>query len=77
MNSSTGSESKNHNSIDSTKKRYEIAPHRSEMENIGLQDGVGVNVMLPASTLNQYTNTEHNDEHHDLWRNGNIETTNS
>ena len=46
MNISNGSESKNHNTIDSRKKRDEISPYRSEMENIGLQDGVGIDVMF-------------------------------
>ena len=51
-NISIGSESKNNNSINSTKKIYEIAPKRYVMENNGLPDGVGIDVMLLVSTLN-------------------------
>ena len=53
MNSSTGSESNNHNSIDYRKKRDIIYPNIYVMENNGLLNGVEINFMLPASTLNQ------------------------
>ena len=56
MNSSTGSESKNHNSMDYTKKIEDISTNRYLMENNVLPDGVGIDIMLPASTLNQYAN---------------------
>ena len=55
MNSSTGSEPNNHNSID-YKKIYEISTNRYLMENNGLPDGVGIDDMLPKYTLNQYVN---------------------
>ena len=76
MNSPTGSESKNHNSIDSTKKRYKIDPNKSEMENNGLQGGVGIDVMLPVSTLNRNSNMKFNTENHKLLTNGKISTSN-
>ena len=59
-NSPTWSESNNHNSIYSTKQIYEIPPNIYVMENHGLQDGVGIDFMLPISTLNQYVNMEYN-----------------
>ena len=58
MNSSTGSESKNHNTIYYTKKRDEISNNRYLRENIALLDGVSIDDMLPASALNQYINME-------------------
>ena len=45
MNSSTESESKNHNSLDHAKKRDEINTNIYVIENKGLSDGVGINVM--------------------------------
>ena len=42
------------------------------MEDNGLPDGVGIDVMLPASALNQYINMEYNNEHNKLLINGNI-----
>ena len=60
MNSSTGCESKNHNSIYYTNKRDEIAPNISEIENTVLQDCFRIDVMLPESTLHQYANMEYN-----------------
>ena len=51
MNIYTVSESNNHNSIDYTKKKDEISTNIYFMENNGLPDGVGIDVMLPASTL--------------------------
>ena len=42
------------------------------MENSELPDGIVVDVMLPASALNQYYNMEYNNEHHNLFSNGNI-----
>ena len=77
MNSSTGSESNNNNSIDYTNKRGEISPNRCSMENNGLPDVVDIEVMLAASTLNQYTNMEYNNEHNNLLRNGNSSTSNN
>ena len=74
MNSSTGSESKNHNSMDYTKKIEDISTNRYLIENNVLPDDVGIDIMLPASTLNQYSNTEYNNEHHNLFRNCNILT---
>ena len=57
MNISTGSESKNHNSIDYTKKIYEISTNIYLMINNGLPDGLGIDDMLPASVLSKYVNT--------------------
>ena len=62
MNSSNGSKSKNHNSIDYTNKRDEISTTRYLMENNRLTNSVGIGIMLTASTLNQYANMEYNDE---------------
>ena len=47
------------------------------MENNGLTDGIGIDVMLPAYALNKYTNMEYNNENHNLLRNGNISTSNN
>ena len=58
MKSSTESESKNCNSTVFARKRDEIAPNRSKIENSGLQYGFEIDVMLPASTLHQYDNME-------------------
>ena len=58
MDSSTGSESNNYNSIDYIQKRNEIYTKRYLTENNILSDGAGIYVMLPASALNQYVNTE-------------------
>ena len=69
MNSSTGSESKNHNTIYYTKKRDEISNNIYLMENNGLLNGVGIDVMLPISRLNQHANMLYNNN---LLRNGNI-----
>ena len=44
------------------------------MENNGLQDGVGPDVMSPASELNKYSNMEYNNKYHNLLMNGNIST---
>ena len=41
-------------------KRDENTPNLSTMENTGLKDGVGINVMLPASTLHKYYSMEYN-----------------
>ena len=60
VNSSTGSESKNHNSIYYNNKRDGIFTNIYLMENNGLPDGFGIGVMLPASTLNPYANMEYN-----------------
>ena len=54
MNIHTIFEANNHNSIDDTKKRDENVPNLSEMENNWLQDGVEIDVMLPASKIHQY-----------------------
>ena len=56
MNGHTLSEAKYHNSIDSTNKRYENVTNISEMEDTGLQDGVDIDAVLPASAINQYSN---------------------
>ena len=56
INSSAASESNNHNSIDYTKKRDENYPNIYVMENNGFPDGVGIDVMLPAPTINQCDN---------------------
>ena len=77
MNSHTVSEWKNRHYIVSTKKRNEIYPNRSEIKYNGLQDGVGIDVMLPLSTMNQYENTKYKNEDYDLLRNGNIPTPNN
>ena len=37
-----------------------MTPYRSEVENNGLQDGVGIDVKLPVSTMNQFDNMEYN-----------------
>ena len=74
MNSSTGSESNNHNSMDYTKKIEDISTNRYLIENNALPDGVRIDIMLPASTLNQYANMEYNNKHHNLFRNCNIST---
>ena len=58
INSSTGYESKNHNTIDYTKKRDELSTNRYLMENNGLPDCVGIDVMLTESSINQYFNME-------------------
>ena len=47
------------------------------MENNGLPDGVGIDVMLPASTLNQYSYMEYNNEHYNLLINGYISALNN
>ena len=75
MNCFTGSDVKNHISIDYTKKRYGIYTNRYLRENNGLPDGVYIGDMLPASKLNQYVNIEYNNEHHNFQRNGNISTS--
>ena len=56
MNSNTVSESKNHISINFTKKSDEDTKNISERENNELKDGFEIDVMLPASTLHQYSN---------------------
>ena len=60
INISTGYESKNHNSVDYTKKRYEICTNRYLMENNVLSDGVGIYDMLPSFANNQYVNRWYN-----------------
>ena len=60
INSPTLSESKNNNSIDYTEKIDEIYFNRYEMKNIWLQDGVGIGVMVHASTMNQYSHIKYN-----------------
>ena len=74
MNSSTGYESDNNNSIDYTNKRDEISTKIYLMGSNGLPYGVGIDFILPASALNQYTNMEYNNEYHNLQNNGNIST---
>ena len=77
MNSPNRSESNNHNSIDSTNERYEIATNIAEMENNGLQGGVVIYVMLPVPTLIKYENMKYNSEHHNLLINGKMFTSNN
>ena len=72
MNISTVSESNIHNYIYYTKKREKISPKRYLMEKNGLLDGVGIDAMLPASTLDKYANMEYNNEPNKLLSNGNI-----
>ena len=72
INSTNGSESKNHSSVDYTYDIVETSTIRYVMENDGLPYCVGVGSLLPASTLNQYSNIEYNNEHHNLLINGNI-----
>ena len=62
MNSNTISEAKNLSSIDSTNKKYGNITNVSEMEDTGFQDGVDIDDMSSASTLNQYVNMEFNNE---------------
>ena len=66
MNTHTISEAREQNFIDSTNRSDEITPNISETENNGLQDGVDIDVMLPASTLHQYANMEYKNEYHYL-----------
>ena len=63
MDSHNISEAKKHNNIDSTKKWDENSPEVSEIENTGLQDGVEIDVMLPASTIHKQTNIECNNDY--------------
>ena len=56
MNSSTVSESKNHNYINCKNKIFEISPNIYVTENNLLPDGFGIDVMSLASALNQYVN---------------------
>ena len=63
MNSHNISEAKKHNNIDSTNKWDENSPEVSEIENTGLQDGVEIDVMLPASTIHKQTNIECNNDY--------------
>ena len=72
VNSSTGSESNNHNSVDSTKKIYEISTNIYLMENNGLPDVLVIDDMLSASALNHYSNMDYNNEPHNILSNGNI-----
>ena len=74
MNSYTGSESKNHNSIHYKNKRDEIYPNIYEMKSTGLQDSVVIDVMLPVYILNQYASMEDKNENNNILRNGNIST---
>ena len=75
MYSPTVSVTNNHNLIDFTKKIDKFSTNRYLSENNVLPDGVGIDIMLPASTLNQYANMEYNNEHHNLFRNFNISTS--
>ena len=52
MNSSTCSESNNHNSVSYKKKRDEISTNRYLGENHGLLYSVVIDDLLPASALN-------------------------
>ena len=42
------------------------------MENNGLPDGFGIDVVLTIFIMNQYSNVEYNNKHHNLLRNGKI-----
>ena len=57
MNSPTVS-IKNHISIDSAEKKYDIASNRYQMENIGSHDGVDIDIALPESIFHQYEKIE-------------------
>ena len=74
MNSPTGSIINNHNIIDFKNKRDKFSTNIYLRENNGLPDGVDIDYMLPASTLNQYFNMEYNNGHHNLQSNGKIST---
>ena len=69
-NSHTVSESNNHISIDSAKKSNENNHNISEIEDTGLQDGLGIDVMLPESTIHQCANIEYNNEYNNPLVNG-------
>ena len=56
MKNHTISEAMNQNSIDYTKIRDVNVPNVSVMEDFGFQDGVCIDSILSASTLNQYAN---------------------
>ena len=56
MNNHTISGANNNNTVYSTKKRDGNVPTISEIEDDGFQYGVDIDVMLPASTLHQYSN---------------------
>ena len=60
MNSPNLFESNNHNSIDYTNKRDETDRNRYVMENNRLPDGICIDVMLPSSKHNKYSNMEYN-----------------
>ena len=77
MNSSTGYIINNKNYIDYTNKRYEISTNRNLRGNNGLADGVDIDDMLPESAPNQYVNMRYNDEHHNLYMNNKISTSNN
>ena len=64
MNSNTVYKTKNYNSVYFEKKSDENNPNRSEMENDGLQDSVDIDLMVTASTLQQYANMEYNNEYY-------------
>ena len=72
INSSTRYESNNHNSIGYTNKRDSISTYMYLMVINVLPDGVGIDFMFPASTLNQCANMEFKNEHNNLLSNGNI-----
>ena len=63
MNRHTLSEVDNHNYIYSRNKRDENSPKLSAMEDTGLQNGVDIDVIIPASTLHQYPNMQYNNEY--------------
>ena len=53
---------------------------RSVRREIGVMESqitFGVDVVLSTSTLNQYDNMEYNNEHHNVFSNGNISTPNN
>ena len=47
------------------------------MKNTGLQDGVDIDVMLPASTIHKYSNIEYNNGYHYPLMNSKITTPNN
>ena len=75
MDSSTRYESNDQSSFDYTKKRDEIYINRCLIEHNGWPYSARIDVMLPASMLNQYDNMECNNKHHNLLSHGDISTS--
>ena len=72
MNYYTLSEANNHNSIGYTKQRGENVINIYEIYDTGLQYCVDIDVMINASKLFQYANTEYNNDYHSPLMNGKI-----